>query len=116
MGGGEIVKVTPPGGCSANAETDSNTDAGTQITDAGLAHLSGIDTLDISYCNQITDAGLAHLLGIHTLDVSWCNQITDAGLAHLSGIHTLEVTNCNQITDAGLANLRDANPSVCIYR
>ena len=35
MGGGEIVKVTPPGGCSANAETDSNTDAGTQITDAG---------------------------------------------------------------------------------
>jgi hypothetical protein len=45
-------------------------------------------SMNMSGCDQITDAGLAHLTGIHTLDVSGCDEITDAGLAHLTGIHT----------------------------
>ena len=45
-------------------------------------------------CTGITDAGLAHLAGIHTLNMRWCDQITDAGLAHLAGIHALVMRNC----------------------
>ena len=41
-------------------------------------------------CELITDAGLAHLTGIHTLYMSECARVTDAGLAHLTGIHTLD--------------------------
>jgi hypothetical protein len=54
-------------------------------------------------CAQITDAGLAHLTGIHTLDMSRCARITDAGLAHLTGIHTLYVRGC---TPAIIASAR----------
>jgi hypothetical protein len=49
-------------------------------------------------CRHITDAALAHLTGIHTLDISGCDQITDAGLAHLTGIHTLDLRGCNPAT------------------
>jgi hypothetical protein len=49
-------------------------------------------------CEQITDAGLAHLTGIHTLDMTVCKQITDAGLAHLTGIHTLLMYGCDRAT------------------
>jgi hypothetical protein len=52
-------------------------------------------------CRRITDAGLAHLTGIHTLDMSECERITDAGLAHLTGIHTLlYIFGCNLATIA----------------
>jgi hypothetical protein len=77
----------------------------TQITDAGLAHLRGVRVLNIAGCDQITDAGLAHLTGIHTLNMYKCARITDAGLAHLTGIHTLDMSRCTRITDAGLAHL-----------
>ena len=40
-------------------------------------------------CAGITDAGLAHLAGIHTLNVLECRGVTDAGLAHLRDTHTL---------------------------
>jgi hypothetical protein len=46
------------------------------------------------WCEQITDAGLAHLTGIHTLNMGWCTLITDAGLAHLTGIHNLGMVGC----------------------
>jgi hypothetical protein len=48
----------------------------------------------------ITDAGLAHLTGIHSLDMSFCARITDTGLAHLTGIHTLRMNGCNPVTIA----------------
>jgi len=57
----------------------------------------------MSECSQITDAGLAHLTGIHTLNMSRCARITDAGLAHLTGIHTLYVRGC---TPAIIASAR----------
>ena len=59
-----------------------------RITDAGLAHLTGIHTLDMRYCAGITDAGLAHLTGIHTLAMRGCPAIN--GLAHLRGTHALQ--------------------------
>jgi hypothetical protein len=55
-------------------------------------------SLDMGGCEQITDAGLAHLTGIHTLDMTVCKQITDAGLAHLTGIHTLLMYGCDRAT------------------
>ena len=76
------------------------------LTDAGLAHLSGIHTLHIAYCERLTDAGLAHLGGIHEVNMNDCTAITDAGLAHLRGIHTLGMERCTAVTDAGLTYLR----------
>jgi hypothetical protein len=57
-------------------------------------------------CARITDAGLAHLTGIHTLDMSRCTRITDAGLAHLTGIHTLNMYGCNPAIIAAARALR----------
>jgi hypothetical protein len=72
-----------------------------RITDAGLAHLTGIHTLDMSgWRMRITDAGLAHLTGIHTLACGYCTRITDAGLAYLTGIHLLFMLGCNPATIA----------------
>ena len=60
-------------------------------------HLRGIRAPDMRNCNQttISDAGLAHLVGIQTLrgvrvlNMGHCWQLTDAAFAHLKGIHTL---------------------------
>ena len=41
-----------------------------------------------------SDADMVHLSGIHTLDMSWCSMVTDAGLAHQSGIHTKWMSHC----------------------
>jgi hypothetical protein len=57
-------------------------------------------------CRRITDAGLAHLTGIHTLNMSYCALITDAGLAHLTGIHMLYMYGCNPATIAAARALR----------
>ena len=84
------------------------------VTDAALACLEGIHTLDMTGCSQlaITDAGLAHLRGIHTLYMSDCSQptITDAAFAHLRGIHTLDISRgyfspCLNVSDAAFAHL-----------
>ena len=56
-------------------------------------------------CGRITDAGLAHLTGIHTLDMYGC-EITDAGLVHLTGIHTLWMFCCDPATIAAARALR----------
>jgi hypothetical protein len=52
----------------------------------------------MSGCTGITDAGLAHLVGIHTLDLRGCRGITDAGLAHIAGIHVLNLCGCSFTT------------------
>jgi hypothetical protein len=54
----------------------------------------------MSWCTRITDAGLAHLTGIHTLDMCCCERITFVGLAHLTGIHTLLMHGCDRATIA----------------
>jgi hypothetical protein len=62
--------------------------------------------MDMRRCQLITNAGLAHLTGIHTLDMSWCKLITDAGLAHLTGIHTLRMVGCTHAIIAAARALR----------
>ncbi len=69
------------------------------ITDAGLAHLRGIHTLNMGYCIGTTNAGLAHLAGIHTLS-RYGSGVTDGGLAHLAGIHTLHPAIADPATTA----------------
>ena len=59
----------------------------------------------MSECDEITDAGLAHLRGIHSLNMGACEGITDAGLAHLSGIHTLDMRGCGGITGTGFVHI-----------
>src|SRR5436190_1767277 len=78
---------------------------GTAVSDADLACLEGLVTLQRIYLDgtQVTDAGLAHLAGLTDLESLWINEtrITDAGLAHLRELDRLtEVAlNDTQVTD-----------------
>ena len=85
---------------------------GTPVTDAGLAHLKGLaelQMLDLTR-TQVTDAGLAHLKGLDGLKSLSLNgtPVTDAGLAHLKGLAGLLMLllSNTQVTDAGLAHLK----------
>ncbi len=80
------------------------------VTDAGLAHLRGVEVLDLGGCSQrgLTAAALAPLAGA-LLDVSlWrCVQLPDEALAPLRGsIERLNISCCPQLTGAALAHLR----------
>ncbi|MGH7140721.1 MAG: leucine-rich repeat domain-containing protein [Pirellulales bacterium] len=72
--------------------------------------LGSLITLNASYAD-ITDAGLAHLTGLRRLESLNLNftGITDAGLVHLSQLRQLEDLNLsqNRVGDAGLASLGD---------
>lgn len=86
---------------------------GSQITDAGLAHLASLTELQTLYLTgtRITDAGLAHftsLTELQTLYLNRCKQVTDAGLAHfinLTELRTISLSTCMQITNFGLVHL-----------
>jgi internalin A len=66
----------------------------TQITDASLARMGGLASLEYLSLNgtRITDAGLVHLKGLEGLtELSLENSaVTDAGLAHLRGLTGLK--------------------------
>ena len=85
--------------------------ADSEVTGAGLAHLTGLTALEELGLGgtQVTDAGLAHLAGLTALEELYLRgtQVTDAGLAHLTGLTALEILDLGgtQVTDAGLANL-----------
>jgi hypothetical protein len=91
-----------------------------QVTDAGLAHLKGLTGLQELYLNntQVTDVGLAHLQGLTSLQGLWLTntQVTDA--VHMQGLVSLKRLNLfnTQVTDAGVAKLQQALPSCQIYR
>ena len=97
--------------------------ANSKITDAGLAHLKGLENLKSLNLvwTKITDAGLAHLKGLsklENLDLGATN-LTDAGLVHLKGLTNLQelgLNRCNLITDAGLKSLKKALPGCEISR
>ena len=91
--------------------------AGIRVTDADLAHLTGLPALQGLYLDrtQITDAGLAHLAGLTALehlDLSY-NEVADAGLVHLAGLTALEYLNLSrtQVADMGVAELQQALPN-----
>ncbi|HEX5446236.1 MAG TPA: HEAT repeat domain-containing protein, partial [Pirellulales bacterium] len=83
-----------------------------EITDADLAHLSGLVNLELLNLNQtaIGDAGLAHLAGLVRLKSLqlWCTKVTSAGLVHLvnmTRLRSLSLADC-AVTDDGLRHLR----------
>jgi hypothetical protein len=109
----EVLQLSEddPISSSRLAEVKSLYLSGMQVTDAGLAHLSGLSSLHILNLDgtQVGDAGLAHLSGLSSLQDLYLNatQVGDAGLAHLSGLASLHVLylDCTQVGDAGLAQL-----------
>ena len=90
---------------------------GADVTDAGLANLSGLTSLRRLALDRtrVTDAGLVHLSGLTSLERLSLSetQVTDAGLVHLRGLTNLEYLGLNHdlFTDAGLASLRQALPN-----
>src|SRR4051812_35366123 len=72
-----------------------------EITNGDISWLSNIPSL-IIHSHQITDQGLRHLKGIDSLSLRGNHQITDKGLAFLKGIQSLDLEYCEGITDRGL--------------
>ncbi|MBW8040758.1 MAG: redoxin domain-containing protein [Planctomycetes bacterium] len=98
----------------AVAEALGNPSSSTgQITDAGLAHLKGLASLETLHFEntQVGNDGLAHLKDLTSLKVLYLggSEVTDAGLAHLRNLGTLEqlCVHNTKITNAGLAHLKD---------
>ena len=93
---------------------------GSHVTDAGLAHLSGMNNLQrlILYDLPITDAGLVHLEGLTNLQELWLHgtKISGNGLVHLHGLTKLTLLSLNrtlytQFTDTGIKDLQQALPN-----
>jgi hypothetical protein len=86
---------------------------GTQVTDEGMRHISGMSGLDELYiwdATEVSDAGVAHLkdLGrLRKIHISR-SKIGDASLGTLGGLPRLEdmALQGNHFTDAGLALLK----------
>lgn len=93
----------------------------TQITDAGLAYLQGLDKLKLLYLDatQIGDHGVSHLSQLSTLEGIILNgtNITDVGLAHLKGLRNLNMLYLHntQITDTGLEYLKGLGSLVQLW-
>jgi hypothetical protein len=82
-----------------------------QVTDAGLAHLSSLvklGWLDLSQ-TQISDAGLQHLAGLTGLGALKLDGtgVTDAGLVHLQTLGQLKALELRstQVTGSGMVHL-----------
>jgi len=102
---------------------------GREVTDADLAHLTGLtalESLDLTD-SRVTGPGLAHLAGLpalESLDLSY-SRVTGAGLAHLAGFPALRslVLAWRNVTEAprgisataGLANLTELTALEHLY-
>lgn len=80
-----------------------------------MAHLAKLKNLRWSHLNEtpITDAGLAHLANMTSLEqLDLPFRITDAGLPHLAGLANLEDVwiDGEQITEEAAAKLKRALP------
>jgi hypothetical protein len=92
--------------------------------DAVLAHVGRLTRLQSlaynSFDAEVTDAGLAHVSGLINLSYLGLSntQVTDAGLVHLKGLTKLESMNLEstRVTDAGVRELKRALPSVTVHR
>ena len=91
----------------------------TSVTDAGLAHLSGLRNLKLLNLGVtgVTDAGLVHLRGLTNLKQLYLNKtgVTNAGLAHLHGMNLKELyLGRTRVTAKGVKRLRSALPNCYI--
>lgn len=83
-----------------------------KVTDAGVAHISGLTNLDTLVLSgtQVSDRGLAHLRKLSKLEHLYLanTKITDAGLEHLAGLTSLKTLDLTQtrVTGAGLGRLK----------
>jgi beta-lactamase regulating signal transducer with metallopeptidase domain len=83
----------------------------TELTDAGLAHLESLQSLEGFFggSNKITGSGFSHLARLPALkEVGFgSEEMGDAAPAHLAECASLKrlTLNCPKITDAGIAGL-----------
>lgn len=79
------------------------------ITDAGFAHLCGIQELQLDFSSAFVISGVAffHLRGIASLELNCMlsELVTDDVLAYLTGIESLTLGYAPHITDVGLRHL-----------
>lgn len=83
------------------------------VTDADLAHLSGLTALkelEFTQLNQITDASVVHLKPLRSIKRLNLRgtRITDVGLAQLGESKSLESLQLSKGSDAGLAWLAES--------
>ena len=75
-------------------------------------HLSSLKRLNLAFSSNITDAGLAHLTRLRylwRLDLQGLKNLTDQGikqLVDLPNLRVLELTGCVNLTSAGVEALR----------
>jgi hypothetical protein len=84
-----------------------------------VEHLDRLENFSLIGTN-VTDAGLAHLRGhllLREVDLGQ-TKITDAGLTHLKGLKNLRVITLwnTRVTDEGVLTLEEALPWVQIFR
>lgn len=91
---------------------------GTAVTDAGLAHLAPLKSLEKLHLERtkITDAGLEHLKGLENLRYLnlYGTAVTDAGIDHLAGLKNLERLYVweTKVTEAGIEKIKQALPNI----
>lgn len=84
------------------------------------AYVDEAEVVDFNFSGiEVTDAGLANLQGLTSLqglDLS-NTQVSDAGLAHLQGLTSLRwlFLRKTEVTDAGVAKLRNVLPNCRVY-
>jgi len=89
-----------------------------QITDAGLAHLSGMNLRELSLeRSRVTDAGLGQLE--QQTDLVYLNlgetDVTDVGLVHLQTLTRLGHLNLMETRVTGISELQRALPHCRIH-
>lgn len=89
---------------------------GCQITDAGLARLAGVSTIQWLFLpgTQVTDSGIKHLAKLKqlkTLDLNGC-EVSDESISHLESLRNLEKLRLRgtQISPQGFLRLQRGLP------
>ena len=92
--------------------------ARTQVTDKGLAHLSGMKGITRLHLEntKVTDAGLDHIKGLTDLEYLnlYGTQVTDAGIMKLAGLKNLKKIFLwqSKVTEGGASKLAAAIPGL----